>query len=392
MRGHGISRGHLVALLLVSGLFAATPARAGTTHESRSVLARRLPLLTRGINVGWLNNPTFTLDRPVAEREAALIRATGCRHIRLFLNVHALEDPADSARPNPEKLPALDAAIRIALQHDLAVIVDPFHYGAHGAFVFPRPGTPGAERMVQFWAVLARHLARFDPDRVFLEAANEPKLPYPREWYVTEVRLLKVMRRNAPNDTLIAGYNLRASPNDWDGIKALTYFPVVADPDVVYDFHFYEPLTFTHQGAGWARIPAVRKLHGVPYPSSPSVIRPLLAEFTTPAEQAVLRRYGQQHWDRRTIFRRIDVAARWAAEHHVHLICDEFGVYGAFAPPAARVAWIHDVRVTLEKLGIGWTIWNGSFGFLERKDGHFHLDVPVLHALGLQVPPKPAAK
>ena len=88
--------------------------------------------------------------------------------------------------------------------------------------------------MVKFWGALARHLAQHDPERVFLEVANEPGLDNPLDWYAVEVRVLKAMRERAPRHTLIAGYNMRASKNDWDGVRALTLFPEIADQNVVF--------------------------------------------------------------------------------------------------------------------------------------------------------------
>ena len=66
--------------------------------------------------------------------------------------------------------------------------------------------------------------------------------------------------------------------------------------------------------------------------------------------------------------------------------CNEFGVYRKVAPLSARIAWTRDVRESLEKLGIGWTIWDSTFGFLSRQEGQTKLDEDILKALGLQVP------
>jgi endoglucanase len=248
---------------------------------------------------------------------------------------------------------------------------------------FPGPGDPEAAVMVRFWAVLARHLARHDPERVFLEVANEPSLENPLDWYEVETRNLAAMRENAPRHTLIAGYNLRSARNEWNGIKALTLFPVVADRNVVYNFHYYNPMTLTHQGAPWVKS-AASKLQGVPYPAGPDTVGPVIAQTTDASAKKMLERYGSEQWNRERIFRELKVAADWADQHHVRVTCNEFGVYRNVAPPAARAAWTRDVRESLEKLGLGWTIWNSSFGFLQREGGELKADPGILSALGLQ--------
>jgi hypothetical protein len=61
-----------------------------------------------------------------------------------------------------------------------------------------------------------------------------------------------------------------------------------------------------------------------------------------------------------------------------------------YANPQDRQAWVHDVRTSLEKLGIGWSMWeyDGGFGLAQRT-GDFTqnptivVDNPLAQALGL---------
>ena len=81
------------------------------------------------------------------------------------------------------------------------------------------------------------------------------------------------------------------------------------------------------------------------------------------------------------------MAAAWAAKYQVPLICNEFGTFRNFAPPADRAVWIGDMRATLEKYGIGWTMWDyaGGFGVATKQNGHPTADAAVVKALGLGV-------
>jgi hypothetical protein len=76
----------------------------------------------------------------------------------------------------------------------------------------------------------------------------------------------------------------------------------------------------------------------------------------------------------------------WATKYHVPLTCNEFGTYRAFAPPADRAIWIKDIRIALEKYDIGWTMWDyaGSFGVVNKQNGHGTAEAEVVKALGLR--------
>jgi len=157
------------------------------------------------------------------------------------------------------------------------------------------------------------------------------------------------------------------------------------DPNVIYNFHFYEPHIFTHQGATWGAY-YWHWLRGLKYPSSPEnaeMVAPLVPDEV---DRLQMIRYGRDHWGADRIESEIKQAAAWAQRRGVPLVCNEFGVYRAYSDPEDRDAWIHDVRTALERNGIGWTMWDysGSFGVVTKKDGKTVADDGVLRALGLK--------
>jgi hypothetical protein len=84
------------------------------------------------------------------------------------------------------------------------------------------------------------------------------------------------------------------------------------------------------------------------------------------------------------------VGKRW----NVPLTCNEFGVYRKTALPKDRAAWISDVRTTLEKYGIGWTMWDysGGFAVVVKREGQTIPDELTVKALGRTMPPVPPQK
>jgi endoglucanase len=100
--------------------------------------------------------------------------------------------------------------------------------------------------------------------------------------------------------------------------------------------------------------------------------------------------YGRDHWDAERIEADVNEVAEWAARRHLVVTCNEFGAYRTYMKPEDRARWISDVRIALEKHGMGWTMWDysGSFGVVTKTDGVPMPDAATVEALGLKIPGK----
>jgi aryl-phospho-beta-D-glucosidase BglC (GH1 family) len=316
-------------------------------------------------------------DAYLTERDADAIRRMGFDNVRLTVEPAPMFDPA-----SPESLPEaylarLDAAISMFLARGVAVVVD-----VHPSDEFKtRLGTDDehVRAFARFWRAFARHLSRFDPDRVFLELLNEPMVTDAHRWATIQARLVAAAREGAPRHTIIA------TGANWSSPDELLRVEPVADANVVYAFHFYEPHTFTHQGATWGS-PEWKFLTSVPYPSTPEIVAPRLAGVTDERARAALAHYGEERWNAAHVEAEIARAARWARTHRVAVVCNEFGVYRKYAAPAEREAWLRDVRTALERHKIGWAMWDyaGGFAVVDRTDGRTTPDPATVRALGLR--------
>jgi hypothetical protein len=197
-----------------------------------------------------------------------------------------------------------------------------------------------------------------------------------------QAELAAAIRRGAPDNTIIA------TGERWGGIDGLVALEPLADPNVVYSFHWYDPFTFTHQGAGWAG-PLQAALAGVPYPSSPEAVAGPAEAITDPKARAAVIRYGADRWGADRVLAGLTRASDWARNHHVSVFCGEFGAYRAVSPAADRAVWLADVRRSLESLGIGWSMWDyeTDFGLVTWKEPRWRrgpqVDASYLTALGL---------
>jgi aryl-phospho-beta-D-glucosidase BglC (GH1 family) len=238
----------------------------------------------------------------------------------------------------------------------------------------------GVERFVMLWRKLASHYADRNPDLIFFEIMNEPEERDPQRWAGVQARAAAAIRESAPRNTIIA-----AGPN-WSGIADLLTQQPLADGNVIFTFHFYEPHEFTHQGAGWGA-PWWIDTHEVPYPATEDSMARVLKQVPDAANRYSMEHYWLDHWDAHRIRLQMDAAAAWGKDHHVPLICNEFGVYRRVTDATSRMNWIRDVRTALEADGIGWTMWDyrGGFGVVHKEDGQpAKVDPAVVEALGLK--------
>jgi endoglucanase len=237
------------------------------------------------------------------------------------------------------------------------------------------------EEFGDFWRALAKHLSTLDPERVFFEILNEPELRDRYRWYGVQAKLAGAIREGAPQHTIIA-----AGAN-WSADDELVFIDPLRDPNIIYNFHFYEPHLFTHQGATWGS-PYWPHVRGLKYPSDRGNAEKVADAVPEAINKLFVTRYGLDHWDATRIDAEIVQVAAWAKRWNVPVVCNEFGVYRKFSDPADRAAWISDVRSSLEKHGMGWTMWDysGGFGVVTKEGGKAVPDEITVKALGLKMP------
>jgi len=299
--------------------------------------------------------------------------------VRIAIDADALEKGTRSAKDlNSEYLGHLDRAIDDCLSKKLAVQIDLHPTDNYKKQL--RSSEAAADQLVSLWRKLAAHYAGRDPDLIYFEILNEPQITSPDRWSSMQERIAVAIRSMAPRNTLIA-----TGPN-YSSIYDLLALHPLADGNVIYNFHFYDPHEFTHQGATWG-LPWWKYTHGIPYPPDDAKMQALLTQVPTLQDRYTLENYWLDHWDGRHIRMLIDEAAAWSHQYSVPLICNEFGVYKNNSDVNSRANWIHDVRTALEANGIGWAMWEyrGSFGLVNKQDGQAaQPDGAIVSALSLK--------
>src|SRR5271167_1780304 len=376
-----------IALILIPVLLAGCAAAqtGGGASAKPSPAFARAERLQRGINASeWFaqvyDKRGYTLEHFqtwTTADDIALIKSMGFDHVRLSVNPQPMFDAREPNKIPAEYLGSLDAAVKMILDHGLAVVID-----LHPESDFKTrlaKDDEFVERFADFWRALAAHYSTSDADRVFLEIMNEPEFTDRYRWLGVQMKLAAAIRQGAPSHTIIA------AGARWSDDDELVFQEPLHDPNVIYNFHFYAPYIFTHQGATWSAY-YWHWLRGLKYPSTPESAERVAALVPDESDRLQVIRYGREHWDAARMESEMKQAAEWARRRGVPLVCNEFGVYREYADPEDRAAWLHDVRTALEHDGIGWTMWDysGSFGVVTKKDGRVVADEVALKALGLK--------
>jgi endoglucanase len=356
----------------------------GTTacaaESADGVPPARLARLTRGINISdWFPRlPDMAKERLSGNlaKDVALIKAMGFRHVRFPMNEDTVVNKDTPTVLDPEKISRFDAALDMLISGGLGVIVD-FSPGDPLKQAIVKDDA-AVDDFVNLWKSLAKHLATRDPEMIFFEVMNEPVTRDTARWNVIQKKALAAMRQSAPLHTLIA------TSAEWSEIYMLPHVEVVADRNVVYNIHCYEPVRFTHQDAPWVTGGWVKDLRNAPYPSSPEAVARVLDALPDDTARKLMISYGKENWNAAKIEKVIAEGAAWGKQHGVHLTCNEFGVYRK-APPADRNRCIEDTRKALEKYNIGWSMWDYAteFGVATGQPGQRVADQDTLKALGL---------
>ncbi len=376
-----------LAVLLALTLPAAAqePAAAPDQAAAMRTAFKRAEHLKRGINasIWFAQSPgdysAARTNRFTDAADIALIAKLGFDNVRVSIDAVPLEEePVGADGLNADFVGRLDKAVDTMLADGLAVQIDLHPESSYKERMIT--SDEAVDRLERLWRRLAAHYASRDPERVFFEILNEPGISDGYRWAGIQARLAAAIRESAPQQTIVA-----AGANG-SGIQDLLSLHPLNDGNVIYNFHFYDPTQFTHQGAGWGAA-WWTSTHGIPYPPTESGMQELLKLVPDAANRYELEQYWAEQWDAHHIRLLIDQTAAWQRRNHVPLICNEFGVFRDHSDPVSRANWIRDVRTALETDGIGWAMWDyrDNFGLVWKEDGQpARVDEGVQGALGLK--------
>ncbi len=310
--------------------------------------------LKHGINLGgYLSQCVHTQEHYenfIREEDIRKIRDMGFDHVRLPIDYNVLEDEDGNIRERGyERIRRTvdwcsGCGLNIILDLHKAYGYD-FNYAGDAAKNSLFVNDALQERFVNLWKNIA---LRFGKDRnVAFELLNEVvENENAGRWNVLIRKTVQAIRQITSKTTIIYG------GIQWNSATTLKYLEDPLDQNILFTFHFYEPLLFTHQKAHW--VEAMDPKAEIPYPAKKEVYQ----------ERSL--RLGEQG---RTVSEsscpEIDIhflksvfaeAVQTAKEKGVGLYCGEFGVIDQ-APLPDTLAWLKDVMTLFAQDDIGFALW-----------------------------------
>jgi endoglucanase len=304
------------------------------------------------------------------------LRRAGFTFVRLAVEPEFLLRP--DASVDPQRIALVTETATRFERNGLGVMIE-----IHPAHWRLEKSETDRAKLLLIWRGLAPALGRLDPRLTFPEVLNEPVFgDDPAAWEALQGTVLAVIRGLLPNDTVIL------TGNQWGSLDGLLRLHPLADPNVVYSFHFYEPTSLTTLGAYQHGLDEAA-LAASPFPVADPARCMASAEAANEATRKEVGWYCIQHWDAARLKARIALAGEWGRRNNVAVLAGEFGARDRLNR-AARQAWLEAARSGFEAAGIGWALWgyDDSFGFAVTKppgDAPV-LSADVLHALRMRLP------
>ena len=300
----------------------------------------------RGVNLGgWFSQCDYSkerLDCFITEKDMDVIVGWGLDHVRIPMDYNVLETAEGGL--SEEGFGRITKAVEWCLKRNLKVVLD-LHKTAGYSFdaAHQESGFFGStayqERFYKLWEGLA---ARFnDPENIAFELLNEvTDASVIGEWNRIAAECIRRIRKIAPASLILVGSYWNNSP---DAVKDLD---LPTDNRVIYNFHCYDPLIFTHQGATWIPDPSFDINRRVAFEEADITPEYFEKQFASAIETA---------------------EARGTA-----LYCGEYGVIDR-ATPEDTVKWFKTINAVFEKYGIARSAWSYremDFGLSDaRMDG-----------------------
>ena len=290
------------------------------------------------------------------------IAAWGMDHVRVPIDYPILEEDAQPGLYKDSGWVYLDQCLEWCQSSGLQLILDLHHAPGYRfdqldkSSLFQQPALQS--RFVNLWRAIARHYRGTD-DTLIFELLNEVVLPASEPWNNLMAQTVVAIRGIDPQRQIIVG------GNDYNAAAELANLRVLDDANLVYTFHFYIPLVFTHQKAPWAPETFTYDTT-VDYPGD----CPGLADFVTryPQYRRRLQDAGDAKIDRALLAAALQPALDFVQRTGRPVYCGEYGVIDR-APLPGRLRWHRDFVDLLKEFDIGracWTYKAMDFGLVDQ--------------------------
>ncbi len=331
----------------------------------------------KGVNLGgWVsqcgagNYTKERFDTFITEKDIERIASWGLDHVRLPIDFHLFQN--DDKSFIESGFGYIDNCLEWCAKYGLNTVLD-----LHKTMGFIFDDSSYCEffedkslqdNFVAVWEEFTRRYGKYH-DRVAFELLNEITMPWMApKWNEIVRRTIEAIRKTNKDIRIIIGgiYN--------NSIKGLNVLDAPFDENIVFTFHCYSPLVFTHQSAYWVeKIPAGFK----------SDYRISVNEMCDKTNEFFGEDFAHEFYDSNEPMgaeffeRQFAQAVEIAEKYNIPLYCGEYGVIDR-ADTEQTVKWFEDINTAFKKLSIArccWTYKEKDFGITDK---HY---APILEKL-----------
>lgn len=323
----------------------------------------------KGVDLGgWLSQcgeGNYTEERFntfIVEKDIERIASWGADHVRLPVDYNVIQNEDGSFKESG--FVHIDNCIEWCRKNNLKIVLD-LHKAA--GYVFDDAAYCGLftdtklqDIFVDLWVEITKRYAKYS-DFVSFELLNEiTKKETADIWNCIADRTIKAIRELNKDVKIIIGGYYNSS------IEGLTALKKPADSNIVFTFHCYSPMIFTHQAACW--VPQMPSDFRLSYPGTVSDYGRISHEiFGWDYDREF--DYDGDIMDSSFFDRLFRQATAVSEKYDVPLYCGEYGVIDV-ADVEGTLRWFADIHAAFEKHNIPRAVWNYKqmdFGLTDER-------------------------
>lgn len=310
----------------------------------------------KGVNLGgWLSqcgDGNYTeehFNEFIVEEDIARIASWGADHVRLPVDYNVIQNEDGSFIESG--FSHIDRCIEWCRKYDLKMVLD-LHKACGYVFddktycqFFYDEGLQ--DIFVKLWQEFSRRYAKYS-EFIAFELLNEITAKETAEiWNRIANRTIRAIREISVDVRIIIGGYFNSS------IEGLLLLEKPADENIVFTFHCYSPMIFTHQAGYWVENMPLD--YSISYPGTIDEYRSESRAIFNSSYDSEFEYEGDMI-DGSFFERMFRTALNVSEKYDVPLYCGEYGVIDR-ADPESTARWFADIHSALDKFNISRAVW-----------------------------------
>ena len=234
-------------------------------------------------------------------------------------------------------------AVDLAIKNKMVVILNAHHWNA----MYDSNPDKQTPCLLEVYRQMMTEVVKYSHDSLIVETLNEPRGKLTSaKWNDLVDSIVNIVRTVDPQRVVMVG------THNYNNAAAASQLRLPKDArNLIVTFHYYEPFSFTHQGATFVN---------PQYPTG--------------------KEWKASFGEMRTIKKVFSTLKEWADSKDIPVYLGEFGAYEA-ADSVSRERWTTFMVDVANKMGFGWAYWEfcSGFGVYDETTGKWN--APLMRAL-----------